>query len=110
MCQQRIEFAEDFLVEGVGGNLLTVKHQPQPVAVFVADPVPTAFAVDTGHWLGAEKFLYGFHRHIHHATSTSMAPPCPPPMHSVAMPRLPPVRRSALTRWRTMRVPLVPTG
>src|SRR5713226_3409487 len=39
-----------------------------------------------------------------------MAPPCPPPIHSVAMPRLVPSRFIALTRCSTMRLPLQPTG
>ena len=45
-----------------------------------------------------------------YTVSISMAPPCPPPIHSVAMPRLVPSRFIALTRCRTMRLPLQPTG
>src|SRR5262249_58212608 len=46
----------------------------------------------------------------HHTPSISMAPPWPPPMHSVAMPCLTPSRFIALTRCSTMRLPLAPTG
>ena len=45
-----------------------------------------------------------------HTVSISMAPPSPPPMHSVATPRLVPSRFIALTRCSTMRLPLQPTG
>ena len=45
-----------------------------------------------------------------HTISINMAPPCPPPIHSVAMPRLVPNRFIALTRCSTMRLPLQPTG
>ena len=47
---------------------------------------------------------------MRHTVSINMAPPCPPPMHSVAMPRLVPSRFMALTRCSTMRLPLQPTG
>src|SRR5262245_58500985 len=46
----------------------------------------------------------------HHTVSINMAPPWPPPMHSVAMPCLMPSRFIAFTRWSTMRLPLAPTG
>ncbi len=45
-----------------------------------------------------------------YTVSINMAPPRPPPMHSVAMPRFVPSRFIALTRCSTMRLPLVPTG
>src|SRR5204862_3844460 len=45
-----------------------------------------------------------------HTASISMAPPSPPPMHSVATPRLVPSRFIVLTRCSTMRLPEVPTG
>ena len=45
-----------------------------------------------------------------YTVSINMAPPCPPPMHSVAMPCLTPSRFIALTRCSTMRLPLAPTG
>src|SRR5207344_305491 len=45
-----------------------------------------------------------------HTVSISIAPPCPPPIHSVAMPRRVPSRFMALTRCSTMRLPEVPTG
>ena len=45
-----------------------------------------------------------------YTVSINIAPPCPPPMHSVAMPCLTPSRFIALTRCSTMRLPLAPTG
>src|SRR5688572_26284396 len=68
-----------------------------------------------GLGLGAE-FEHAVAEKVHdpaihdHTVSISMAPPRPPPMHSVAMPRLVPSRLIALTRCRTMRLPLQPTG
>ena len=47
---------------------------------------------------------------VPYTVSINMAPPCPPPMHSVATPRLVPSRFMALTRCSTMRLPLQPTG
>src|SRR5471032_3316928 len=47
---------------------------------------------------------------VPYTVSINMAPPCPPPMHSVATPRLVPSRFIALTRCSTMRLPLQPTG
>src|SRR6201996_9077744 len=47
---------------------------------------------------------------VPYIVSINMAPPCPPPMHSVAIPRLVPSRFIALTRCSTMRLPLQPTG
>src|SRR5580658_6644846 len=47
---------------------------------------------------------------VPYTISINIAPPCPPPMHSVAMPRLVPNRFIALTRCSTMRLPLQPTG
>src|SRR5471032_270067 len=47
---------------------------------------------------------------VPYTVSINIAPPCPPPMHSVAMPRLVPSRFIALTRCSTMRLPLQPTG
>src|ERR1700748_3708768 len=52
---------------------------------------------------------FGVHD-VPYIVSINMAPPCPPPMHSVAMPRLSPKRFIALTRCSTMRLPLAPTG
>src|SRR5665213_1102565 len=52
---------------------------------------------------------FGVHD-VPYIVSINMAPPCPPPMHSVAMPRLVPSRFIALTRCSTMRLPLQPTG
>src|SRR5262249_33471239 len=46
----------------------------------------------------------------HDTASSNMAPPWPPPMHSVAMPWRTPRRFIALTRCSTMRLPLAPTG
>src|SRR6185437_1921272 len=45
-----------------------------------------------------------------YTVSINIAPPSPPPMHSVAMPRRVPSRFIALTRCSTMRLPLQPTG
>src|SRR5262245_22125367 len=50
---------------------------------------------------------HGFHCYT---VSINMAPPWPPPMHSVAMPCLMPSRFIAFTRCSTMRLPLAPTG
>src|SRR4029077_13653370 len=49
-------------------------------------------------------------RFHHHTASINIAPPCPPPIHSVAMPRRVPSRFIALTRCSTIRLPDVPTG
>src|SRR6516165_4252609 len=64
------------------------------------------------------EFQHAIGEHVHdlavhgvpYAVSISIAPPNPPPMHSVAMPRLVPSLLIALTRCSTMRLPLVPTG
>ena len=45
-----------------------------------------------------------------HGRSTSIAPPSPPPMQIVAMPRRPPVRFSTFSTCSTMRAPDAPTG
>ena len=48
--------------------------------------------------------------HHGHVRSTTIAPPCPPPMHSVASPRSASRRSISLSRVRTSLPPLAPTG
>src|SRR5665213_1651872 len=52
---------------------------------------------------------FGVHD-VPYIVSINIAPPSPPPIHSVAMPRRVPSRFIALTRCSTMRLPLQPTG
>src|ERR1700730_8001561 len=67
------------------------------------------FGPEFEHPIAENLHDFGVHD-VPYIVSINMAPPCPPPMHSVAMPRLVPSRFIALTRCSTMRLPLQPTG
>src|SRR5207237_1946690 len=84
----------------VGAGISAIEQEPRdPVGVageaeIVIGPARIRFGTE---------FEYAFAQHIHdlfghgHTISISMAPPRPPPMHSVAMPRRVPSRFMALT-------------
>ena len=124
--QHVVEFGQHVLRQRVGAGALLVEHQPGDAVVVAAraanaamGPAPCgasstreraelqiARPSNARAGFGAGDFVIG----ALYTVSISMAPPCPPPMHSVAMPRLWPSRFMALTRCSTMRLPLAPTG
>src|SRR5262249_26842809 len=112
-AQHEVELAEHRLRQRIGACALAVDEQPaDPLLILGIAPV-----IEAGRRTGIGPELELMIAHdaadpaLHaHTISTSMAPPWPPPMHSVAIPRLKPSRFIALTRCSTMRLPLVPTG
>jgi hypothetical protein len=111
--QDMIELFHHIGGERVGAGAFAVEQQPGD-AVGVAGQFEIAVGAhrvrlrtEREHAIGENVEDLGLH---HHTVSISIAPPCPPPMHSVAMPRRVPSRFIALTRCSTMRLPLVPTG
>src|SRR4029453_5135650 len=92
---------------------LAVEKQPGDAVGIAVQPEMTIAAGDIAP--GSEvkhaiaENVHVFRRHDP-TTPINMAPPCPPPMHSVAMPRRVPSRFMALTRCSTMRLPESPTG
>src|SRR6266508_714637 len=60
--------------------------------------------------VGRGKIEIELDRVRHHAISTAMAVASPPPMHRLAMPRLPPVFLRAPIRVTRMRAPDAPIG
>src|SRR6202012_2526534 len=107
-------FFQDFGGKRIGAGASAIEQQPRD-AILVARQLeilvgplgrgrPPFEVVLLQH-------VYDFAVHARSYTvSMSMAPPRPPPMHSVAMPRLVPSRFIAFTRCNTMRLSLVPTG
>jgi hypothetical protein len=111
--QHRLEFFQQIGRQRVGAGTFAVEQQPGD-AVGIAGQLE--MAVGTVRLGLRTQFEHAVAEKVHdlrvhdHTVSISMAPPCPPPMHSVAMPRLVPSRFIALTRCSTMRLPLQPTG
>src|SRR3984957_1513015 len=115
-CRQHgIKFLDDIGRQRVGAGLGTIEQQPGD-AIAIAGQLEIAIG-RTGVGLRPE-FEHPISQNVHdlrvhdvpYTISINIAPPCPPPMHSVAMPRLVPNRFIALTRCSTMRLPLQPTG
>ncbi len=113
-----VEIAQHLLINRVGAAALLVEDQPSDSVIIAGKlPVPPGAGRDRfaagGKWseleIARRKRFPGL-AHAAYTASISMAPPCPPPMHWVAMPCLMPSRRIALTRCSTMRLPLAPTG
>ena len=92
---QRLEQAGEF-VEHVRGQ--RVRRRSGLVQMQPRDAVRLAHQ---------DKMLVGVR---HRTASTSIAPPCPPPIQIAATPRCTPSRRRTCTRCSTMRAPLAPTG
>src|SRR5579863_1977372 len=113
--KHRIELREEVGRKRVGAGAFAVNQKPGDA---IGVPRQLEMAIGTaGLRLGAElEHAVGEHVHdfavhgVPYTVSISMAPPCPPPIHSVAMPRVVPSRFMALTRCSTMRLPDVPTG
>ncbi len=108
-----VEFLDDVGGQRIGAGAGAVEQQPGN-AVGIAGQLEIAIGTAL-LGLGPE-FEHAVAENVHdpesmsHTVSINMAPPSPPPMHSVAMPRLVPKRFIALTRCSTMRLPLQPTG
>src|SRR6202022_1459652 len=110
-----IELDEHVLAKLGGARTCFVEDEPGDAVVIAGKlPVPPSFARLPARGEGAALEIARSEHvpDLSHAytVSISMAPPCPPPMHSVATPCLTPSRRIALTRCSTMRLPLAPTG
>ena len=104
--QQGVEFAQHCFGDDIGSRPGAVEPEGQRAVVIFLSPV-----LRFGRFRGVGRVIGGdFVKNVGHAASSSMAPPWPPPMHSVAIPRLTPRAFRALARCRTMRLPLVPTG
>ena len=113
--QHQIEFFDDIGRQRVGAGAFAVEQQPGN-AVGVAGQLEIAIGSaclglrpEFEHAVAESVHDPAFHG-VPYTVSISMAPPSPPPIHSVAMPRLVPRRFIALTRCSTMRLPLQPTG
>src|SRR5579872_70695 len=113
--QDRVEFGQHVGRKRVGACTFAIEQQPGD-AVSIAGQLQISIgAVCLGpgsefdHAIGENVQDLAFHG-VLYTVSINMAPPSPPPMHSVAIPRLVPSRFIALTRCRTIRLPLVPTG
>ena len=111
--QHLVEFLDHIGRQRVGAGAFAVEQQPGD-AVGVAGqleiaigPARVGLRPEFEHAIAENVHDPGIHDHT---VSINIAPPCPPPMHSVAMPRLVPSRFMALTRCSTMRLPLQPTG
>ena len=104
--------------EDVGAAARLVEHEPGDAVVIARElPVaPVALPDCADPASGPSSRLRGARTsqtlpmRRPYTVSINIAPPCPPPMHSVAMPCLTPSRFIALTRCSTMRLPLAPTG
>src|SRR3954467_10293169 len=111
--EHTIEAFNDFGGQRVGARIGAVEQEPGD-AVGIAGETKIVIG-PAGAGLRAEG-EYALAENVHelfghrHTISISMAPPSPPPMHSVAMPRRVPSRFMALIRCSTMRLPEVPTG
>src|SRR6266550_2138651 len=114
-CQHGIEFFDDIGRQRIGAGVGAVEQQPGN-AIAIARQLEIAIG-SARIGLGPE-FEHAVAENVHdlavhdvpYTVSISIAPPCPPPIHSVAMPRRVPSRFMALTRCSTMRLPLQPTG
>src|SRR6516225_8240870 len=98
---------------GVGGGVPSADHHTTPTPRASRATLPTRGRVRASLALGRRSeapICKSAHCAVHDTASINMAPPWPPPMHSVAMPCLTPRRFMALTRCSTMRLPLAPTG
>ena len=62
------------------------------------------------YFLVLEMFLWDKSAKLGQISSSAMAVASPPPMHKVAMPRLPPRALSACNKVTMMRAPLAPMG
>src|SRR6202043_1683064 len=113
--QNGVEFFDDIGRQRIGAAAIAIEQQPGN-AVGITGQLEIAIG-SAGLRLRAE-FEHAVSENVHdfavhdvpYTVSINIAPPCPPPMHSVAMPRLVPSRFIALTRCSTMRLPLQPTG
>ncbi len=111
--QHLVELLDQVGREGIGAGALAVEQKPGN-AVGIAGQLEVP--VRAGGIGLRPEFEHAIAENVHdlaihaHTISISIAPPCPPPMHSVAMPRRVPSRFMALTRCSTMRLPLQPTG
>src|SRR6185437_16185336 len=108
-----VELLHDLGRERVGAGVFAVEQQPGD-AVGIAGQLEIAIRARC-LWLRPEREHAVIEnvqnpRFHHHTASINIAPPCPPPMHSVAMPRRVPSRFIVLIRCSTMRLPEVPTG
>ncbi len=82
--QLLVECFQRFFGKDVGAGILCIEVQPGDLPVVV---VHTKIPVHDN------------------TLSSSMAPPCPPPMHRLAMPRRACLRSSIFSRCRTIRAP-----
>src|SRR3984957_20392803 len=113
--QHGIKFLDDIGRQRVGACIGAIEQQPGD-AIAIAGQLEVTIG-RIGVRLRPE-LKHPISQNVHdlrvhdvpYTISISIAPPCPPPMHSVAMPRLVPNRFIALTRCSTMRLPLQPTG
>src|ERR1700733_1421518 len=118
--QHQIKFLDQIGRQRVGAGVGAIEQQPgNPVAIAGQFEITIG-----GHSVRLRpEFEHPICQNVHdlrvhdlgvhgvpYTISISIAPPCPPPMHSVAMPRRVPNRFIALTRCSTMRLPLQPTG
>jgi hypothetical protein len=118
LAEHVIELGEHLLRERVGAGAALVEHEPENV-ILVPPQLPMPPGADIraaarslalprkrGREIeGAElqiarleNFPNALRHGRPHTVSINMAPPCPPPMHSVAIPRFRPSRFMALTR------------
>src|SRR4029078_2619871 len=111
--QHFVELLDQIRRERIGAGAFAIEQQPRD-AVGIArqlEILVRAFGVgfrpEFEHAIAEKVHDLAIHAHT---ISISIAPPCPPPIHSVAMPRRVPNRFMALTRCSTMRLPLQPTG
>ena len=117
LAQHVVELDQHLLGQRVGARALLVDHEPGDAVVVARElPMPPRASGCAERRPGQAPGCAARERPrpspcaAPYTVSISMAPPCPPPMHSVAMPCLTPSRRIALTRCSTMRLPLAPTG
>ena len=113
LCEHLVEFLDQISRKRIGAGVFAVEQQP-------GDTIAVAGQLEIFVWpigIGLRpEFEHAIAKNVHdlaihaHTVSISIAPPCPPPIHSVAMPRRVPNRFMALTRCSTMRLPLQPTG
>src|SRR3954466_11970675 len=111
--QHLVEFLDQVGRKRVGAGALAVEQQPGDA---VGIPGQLEIPVRAGGIGFRPELEHAIAENVHdlaihaHTISISIAPPCPPPIHSVAMPRRVPNRFMALTRCSTIRLPLQPTG
>src|SRR5712664_5024175 len=113
--QHGIEFFDDVGRQRVGAGTGAVEQEPGDAFVIAGQLEIAKGGAGIGFW---PEFEHAVAENVHdpafhdvpYTVSINMAPPCPPPIHSVAMPRLVPSRFIALTRCSTIRLPLQPTG